>query len=218
MFKLTLKLLAVAFLMTAGFLFVSTGTVAAAPLADNCPSAPAANWGNHDGIGGGKMSALVIHAVDGNNGNAPLNTQYTLNSDDPLHADPDLKARIFDWPIGNGRTNRHSFNTGETLHGASAGNYSCNGWSVLGTGADNNHVGNGWVIDCGALGQESTIDFWISHVDNPGGAQGRWRLIDNGIVRSEDINNDAHPYKFNAQNGGTQYLTLQWVPQQPPKE
>lgn len=217
MFKLTLKLLTLSLLLTAGFLFISGGRVAAAPLANNCPSAPGSNWGNHDGPGAGKMSSLVVHAVDGGNGNAPLNTRYILNSDDPLHSDPDLQRRIFDWPIGNGRTNQRPFFTGETLHGATAGDYNCNGWSVLGTGTDNNHVGNGWVIDCGALGQESVIDFWISHVDNPGGAPGRWRLIDNGVVRSEDVNNDAHPYKFNAQNGGTEYLTLQWVPQPPPQ-
>lgn len=217
MFKLTLKLLTLTLLLTAGLLFISGGRASAA-LADNCaPWAPSPNWGNHDGAGGGKMSSLVVHAVDGSNGNAPLNTRYVLNSQDPNHpGNPDLQKRIFDWPIGNGRTDHRAFDTGEHLSGNGSGGYNCNGWSVLGTGADSQHIGDGWVIDCGALGQESTINFWISHVDNPGGAQGRWRLIYNGSVKSEDVNNDNSPFKFNAENGGTEYLTLQWVPKPPP--
>lgn len=223
MFKPALKLLALTLLLTAGFLFVSGGQASA--LTDNCPGAPYNDWGYTNGSGSlpTAMSSLMVRAVDTSSGNAPLNTRYILNSDDPTSNNPDLDKRIFKWPPGTGgRDNQAPFYTGENLSGERAGEpSSCNGWSVLGPGISG-YAGDGYVLDCGASGGEGNVNFWISHVDNPNGAPGRWALFNTtgGIhaLITSDVNNDNGAHVFTESNGGNISLRLEWnpAPTQPP--
>lgn len=219
MFKSILKLLVLTLLLTAGFVFMS-GSSKVSALSWNCSGAPYSSWGN-GGAGGGSglMGSMIVRAVDTSNGN-PLNVNYTLNSALEGNSNPDLDKRIFHWPIGTGRDDQHTFATGEHLYNGGAGGYNCNGWSVLGPGTSTN-VGNQWVVDCGGSGQEGTSDFWISHIENPGGAAGHWKLIDEttGQVMSNDVNKDGSAVlRIHVINGGNISLKMEWYPNPPPKQ
>lgn len=203
MFKLTIKILALAVILTGAGMFVSSGTPAYA--AQNCAGAPYQNWGNRGGDGLGLMASVITQAVY-ENGN-PINTAYTINTTFPGGDN----RKIYKWPIGeSGRDSQRTFSTGEQLSGN--GGIACNGWSVIGPGVDG-HVGNGYVIDCGDAFQHTKVT--VSHVNNPGGASGRWELRYNGATISNDVNNNGATVPFDVNNGGNIQLKLIWHPEEP---
>lgn len=235
MYKLTLKFLVVTALLVGAFMLLGSGR-SYATTESVCNGAPYPQWGNHGGESQGEMASLTVHAYSSTGG--PLDVNYTLNSDNYNG------GRIFNWPIGTGRTNQKTFSTGEQLYGN--GGYKCQGWSVLGDGvcyraADPSsdwyknlpsyekctnpggfpgywNVGDGWVLDCGS-GANNLSSFWVSHVDNPGGQAGAWWLYDdNGNLLTQDLNHDApQKMQFNVKNGGNVKIRLEWHPSSPTK-
>ena len=206
MFKFTLKLIFASIALSA--VFMSLGTDKASAAAWN-----SCFFGNGDDFGvtvagqhNNEMGGLKVQAQYASG--APVeNVNYTLKSDVPGNHPPtingqDYDARIFAWPIGNGRAKEKTFTIGENL---SPGNFSCPGKSVLGPGIPGER-GNKWVLDCNQ--KDKPVDFWIDSIQNPSGKKGTWTYLFEGQTYS--IN-----HKFNIVNGDNVRIDLIFTPEEP---
>ncbi|MFO0781861.1 MAG: hypothetical protein U0524_03140 [Candidatus Saccharimonadales bacterium] len=213
MSKYGLKLLIVGLAVLGGALVFGSGQSSAlTPASNNCPGAPklhpSGNWGTNAGAHNGARAAAVVSASVAGSPNKRLNVKYNLKSDMPGTTDPDLDKRIFQWPVGNGRSSFKQFRTGERIYGN--GGDQCNGWSVIGAGIDG-YNGNGYVLDCG-IGF-TKANFWIDQIENPNGESGKWEMYYGKDLITDNVNGAEYNKKiFNVSNGQTVVIYLYWHP------
>jgi hypothetical protein len=172
MFKLTLKLAILSFVLTGTFMALSGSKVSAATCAwaPGNPNSPPAMGFHHgeadDNFAGVAVKASVGNMTDGNaddsgHGGQLVNIAYQLNSRLPdagagnHYYNPansqNINARIFTLDANGNpidRNDSHTFRTGETLYSPS-GSFSCDGWSALGPGTYTDEIGNRFGVDCG---------------------------------------------------------------------
>lgn len=169
-------------------LFVGVGLSLDAPQASaqQCDWAPGSNWGVEkatDGGHGGAMGGLRVHTQMNNGAEVNVNFEVMtrFQKDNGQNAGND--AKIFNWPIGTGRTDHQRFNTGETLRDKQAGtSINCDGWTQLGPDTGG-RMGNGHVIDCAKIIGDDYVptSVWINDISNPPGKKGKWTMkIDGG--------------------------------------
>lgn len=223
MFKIAIKFLLLAIVLTGACSFLLTEKAAAAAC-NGAPGVPNVSWGVTDGIHSNAMAGLRVYAQDGSNGNPLSNVTYVLNSampgvPNPLTAPNGSKynpnERIFDYPPGSaGRWSQKSFTTGEVLHrgGGAENAFSCAGWSVLGPGTAAQQ-GNGFVIDCGEFvgGVYRSTEYWISSITKPNGQSGHWEIKVDGVTRTPNLDNQPMS-RFVATNGDNVRIDLIWHP------